>query len=394
MRHLKINLENCYGIKKFEKELDFSTAKVVAIYAPNGSMKSSLAQVFLDIANNVNSKDRFFPSRPCTRVVKDENDVDLPKECVLVVKPYDENMNLTPISTLLVNSTLSKEYEDLHVEIKSAKNSFLKALKTQSETNKDVEKEVSTTFTDSDNKFFDALNCIKDEIATQSDTTLSTIPYDVVFDEKVISFLAASNYKAVIESYIKKYNELLASSTYFKKGTFNYYNATTIARELGKNGFFAANHSINLNADQKLEITTQQELEDLIIKEKETISNDQDLKKKFTEIEKLLKKNTVMRDFENYLQNHEELLTKLADIPAFKKEVWKSYIKIKSDLYQSLLDKYQTTAARRKEIQQQAAEERTQWEAVIDIFNKRFSVPFTLKLVNQEAVILDQPEVA
>ena len=38
MERLNINLENCYGIKKLQKEFDFSQHKAYAIYAPNGSM--------------------------------------------------------------------------------------------------------------------------------------------------------------------------------------------------------------------------------------------------------------------------------------------------------------------------------------------------------------------
>ena len=94
--------------------------------------------------------------------------------------------------------------------------------------------------------------------------------------------------KTAIENYIKKYNELLAASTYFKKGTFNYYNAATIAKSLADNGFFDAKHTVNLNADEKLEITSQKQLEELIAKEKEGISNDKDLRKKFADIEKLI----------------------------------------------------------------------------------------------------------
>ena len=33
MQKLKIDLANCYGIKKLEAELDFSTHRVIAIYA-------------------------------------------------------------------------------------------------------------------------------------------------------------------------------------------------------------------------------------------------------------------------------------------------------------------------------------------------------------------------
>ena len=51
MNTLTIDLENCYGIKQLDTTLDFSTTKAIAIYAPNGSMKTSLAKTFHDIAD-------------------------------------------------------------------------------------------------------------------------------------------------------------------------------------------------------------------------------------------------------------------------------------------------------------------------------------------------------
>ena len=393
MKTLTIDLESCYGIKKLETTLDFSTAKAIAIYAPNGSMKTSLAKTLHDIAGGVDSKDRIFPTRPCKRVVKDENGTDLHKNSVLVVRPYDEVDHTAKTSTLLVNPALRKEYEDLHAGIDAAKDAFLKALKEQSGSKKDLEKEISSTFTSSDDRFYTALNRIKDEVAAQPDAPLADVPYDLIFDEKVMNFLGTKDFKTAIDEYITKYNELLAASTYFKKGIFNYYNAATIAKQLADNGFFAARHSVTLNANQKLEITTQKQLEDLIAKEKEAISNDKDLKKKFAEIEKLIHKNVTVRTFENYLLNHEDLLTKLSNLAAFKEDVWKSFIKSRFDLYKSLLDKYQAAEARRKEIQQQATKERTQWEEVIDIFNDRFVVPFKLEPLNREAVILGQQDI-
>ena len=394
MNTLTIDLENCYGIKKLETTLDFSAATAVAVYAPNGSMKTSLAKTFDDIANGVDSKDRIFPSRPCKRVVKDENGADLPKDSVLVIRPYDEVMGHTDkTSTLLVNPALRKEYEDLHAEIDAAKDAFLKALKEQSGSKKDLEREISSTFTSRDDDFYTALNRIKDEVSDQADAPLADVPYDLIFDDKVMKVLNTKDFKTAIDQFITKYNELLAASTYFKKGIFNYYNAATIAKQLAKNGFFAARHSVTLNADHKLEITTQQQLEDLIAEEKETISNDKDLKKKFSEIEKLIHLNVTVRDFEAYLLNHEELLTRLSNLAAFKEDVWKSFINSRFDLYRSLLNKYQAAEARRKAIQQQATKERTQWEEVIEIFNDRFVVPFKLEPLNREAVILGQQDI-
>ena len=42
MNNLNVELENCYGIKKLQVQFDFSQHKAYAIFAPNGTMKTSL----------------------------------------------------------------------------------------------------------------------------------------------------------------------------------------------------------------------------------------------------------------------------------------------------------------------------------------------------------------
>ncbi len=51
---------------------------------------------------------------------------------------------------------------------------------------------------------------------------------------------------------------------------------------------------------------------------------------------------------------------------------------------------FKETEVRRKEIEQQAAAESTQWEKVIKIFNERFFVPFRLSAENKHRVTLGQ----
>ena len=51
MEQVNISLKNCYGIRELKYEFDFSRQRAYAIYAPNGSMKSSFAQTFKDIAD-------------------------------------------------------------------------------------------------------------------------------------------------------------------------------------------------------------------------------------------------------------------------------------------------------------------------------------------------------
>ena len=58
MTQVTVQLENCYGIKSLVHMFDFYQSKVFAIYAPNGSMKTSLAQTFKDIAAGKESEDR------------------------------------------------------------------------------------------------------------------------------------------------------------------------------------------------------------------------------------------------------------------------------------------------------------------------------------------------
>lgn len=91
---------------------------------------------------------------------------------------------------------------------------------------------------------------IKEEIEGQEPGPYADVPYDTIFDEKVLAALNTKDVKTAIKEYVEKYNELIAKSTYFKKGTFDYYNAAQIAKNLADNGFFNAKHTVRLNATE------------------------------------------------------------------------------------------------------------------------------------------------
>jgi hypothetical protein len=394
MNSLHIDLTHCYGIKALHHTFDFSARKAYAVYAANGAMKSSFAQVFKDIAENVASRDRIFTTRLSERTVTDEAGNALPVDSVMVIRPYAEEFGHSEkTSTLLVNAPLRKEYEQIHSEIDKAKERLLKALKKQSSSKKDIESELSLAFTASEGQFQRALFRVKHELESQVDAPLADVKYDVIFDDKVLAFLDTPEAKAALESYIRKYSELLAASTYFRRGTFNYYNASSVAKSLADNGFFSAKHTVSLNADKSLQIiNSEKELGDLIEKEKESISTDPALRQRFAAIEKLITKNVNLRQFEDYIATYEELLPKLMNLGQLKEELWKSYLKANYDLYEEVLACYEATDKRKKAIEQEAALQRTQWEQVIEIFNSRFFVPFKLTAKNRVSVILgDEP---
>jgi hypothetical protein len=131
-------------------------------------------------------------------------------------------------------------------------------------------------------------------------------------------------------------------------------------------------------------------LTELIANEQERITQDPELRKKYADLKKQLEANAFLRDFQTYLDSHEDILPFLANIKDFQEQVWKSYIKAKSDLYFKLLSEYQSAAKRKGEIKQEAEGQRTQWEEAIDIFNDRFHVPFTLIAENRIPVMLGQ----
>lgn len=390
MNQLTIDLDNCYGIKRLYKQLDFTTERVYAIYAPNGQMKTSLAKAFQDIAGGTKSTDRIFPARTTKNKITDERGVDLPKDSVLVVGPYDEEFCHTEkTSTLLVDTKLRMEYEQIHADIDASKDALLEAMKEQSKSKKNLEREISSAFTSSEDDFYTAIIRIKNELQEQKEAPFAEVVYDKIFDEKVLSVLGTTDVKSAIAAYVQRYNELLAASTFFKKGTFDYYNAGQIAKSLASNGFFEANHTVHLNGITSLEvIKTQKELEDVITREKEAIIKDKALRAQFNKLSTALEKNVTLRDFQNYMLDHEALLSQLDNVNKFKEAIWKSYLKSHYDLYVDLVSKFEKAQKRTAEIEAEARGQRTQWQEVIDIFNARFIVPFTLVAENQIAVML------
>jgi hypothetical protein len=129
MKTIKVRLENCYGIKKLSTELDFSHANAIAVYAPNGSMKTSLAQTFKDLREGTDSQDRVFPDRKTTRAITDEKGKALPKDDIFIISPYDEEYGHTEkTSTLLVDSKLRKEYEQLLLQVETSKQTYRASL--------------------------------------------------------------------------------------------------------------------------------------------------------------------------------------------------------------------------------------------------------------------------
>ena len=387
MEKLKIDFAYCYGIKKLSHEFSFSN-KTFAIYAPNGVMKTSFAKTLSDYANNKDTKDLAFPHRETTRSIKIENNQDLERDSLLIVEPYNEDYQSEKISTLLANSKLKKEYDDIHKSINKSKNEFIKKLKQLSGLSgrkNSIEETIENIFGDS---FFNVLLTLEPFVNDTKSLEFHDITYSEIFNDKVLKFLKTKNFKDEIKEYIEKYNQLLEDSTFFKKD-FNFYNVETIHKQLESNNFFSAGHSVNLSdGTDKTEYADEESLKTLIEDEKGKILQDDSLKKRFDAIDGKLA-NADLRQFRDYLLENPNILPNLSELDEFEKALWKAYFVNQKELFSNLLKEYKDGQDTIRELLVKASQEHTHWEESIIVFNNRFvHLPFYLKIKNKEDVIL------
>ena len=88
------------------------------------------------------------------------------------------------------------------------------------------------------------------------------------------------------------------------------------------------------------------------------------------------------------------MVDKLLDYDNFHKEVWKGYFAKFKGKAVDLLTAYQEAKPTLDSVLQQAAGQRSAWEKTISIFNRRFSVPFEVKIKNQTDLLLNEEAAA
>jgi len=400
MDKLKIRLENCYGIKKLQHDFDFTKHNSFVVYASNGSMKTSFAKTFKDLSNGKIASDEIFPTRDTIMEIKDETGKDLTKDEVFVIKSYEEEYKPTNVETLLINKEMKQRYNEIFDVINNKKAVLIKKLQEQSGIKKNPDEVMSL---DMVAKFdvasvFEVLESIqfklKRDDSENPELKLATYKYGKIFNEKSADLLQGEDFKSKLENYIKTYDALLASSTFFKKDTFDHNNAADVVKNLKKNGLLKAGHKLLLFiGGEWKEITDEKELEKMIEAEKESILSDKNLKKSYEEVNTVLTKNESIKDFADYIKQNQGLLSELSNIPLLKRNLWTSYLLEQKELCIDLIESYSATMDSSKEIKAKIKEENSKWQDVVDKFNRRFYVPFRIDIEDKEEKILGLSDV-
>ncbi len=392
VNEIKVNFKNCYGIRNMEHLFNLSEGNVFLIYAPNGSMKTSFAKTFDDISKEQLPKDAIFSERETCCFIYDENNEPIVSDQILVVEPYADDYTSEKTALLMVDKELRMKYEGLVRKIDDKLSVAMDSLKSAAGLgrNEDITGILSDLFNSSDKDAYTLFEKLYGLIENKTNQWIHNIQYRDIFNDKVIQFLSKDEIYYYLEEYIDRLNELIDRSKFYRRGLFNHNNAYIIQKTLSENKFFQANHSILLadRSNLKQEITSTQEFDSALENEKKEILSDPKLAKIFGKIDKEITRNIELRRFRNILEENQEIISELTDMAQLKLKLWLTYAFSASKELEGYVSVFRGSKKEIATIMNKAKEQETKWREVLTIFYGRFSVPFTISLVNQHEVIL------
>lgn len=396
MKKLNLNLENCFGIKRLVKTIDYSNNNVAIIYAPNGTMKSSLAKTFEAIRDGKSVEEKVYGLKSSYSILAD--DVPISKEKVIVINPFDE-ITYEKQGLLMVNESLRSAYVNIHKSIADKKESLYSKIKEKlgysARANFDVKTTLLSDWSITPHKEYDCLIKIKELLHNPAmDCFLQedNLKYDLLFHDKVLSMMKSGETAELIEAYENKYRELVNESLYMQQGVIDHNNYGHISKSLDINGFFAVNNEVILKAkdgSKSIVLKNQNEFNVLIEAEKERVLTSTEIKKVFDEINQLITKNKDTQAFGDFLQIYPEIITEYRNIALFKKKIWIKAFLAYEYLLDELLEEYKNAQENLEKLRDEARGQITDWKKALELFKERFFVPFSIEASNQEDVILN-----
>lgn len=394
MNNLKLDLENCYGIKKLQHEFAFTNHHTQLIYAANGMMKSSLALTLKGLSGQCKdkAKDRLHPAlHPKYDVLADGT--ALAKEQIFVADPEESNFDTSGVFTnFLADAALKQQYDAIFQQLNSYVTEVINPLRDVS-ISSDCEDEIMRTFTSAPtDNIFSILEQLAIDVQAQTYHNFG-FRYNYVFDKggKVQKFV--EKHAGDLQNYIAHYNQLISTSPVFRSvggKTFGTHQASELQHSLENGEFFGVDHQIVLHGGTVVDSV--EALAGVIDGEKTRILNDPELKKTFDKITKDVDGNHEVRIFKGILIDHPEIAVELVDYEAFRKKTWKGYLSDPA-VKQHLIDYnnyYQSQKTVLNNIIAQARAQMPLWKSIIELYNDRFHVPFKVEIENQDEIILKQ----
>lgn len=391
MNKVDIDIRNCYGIGEFNTSIEFSPKnRLCVIYAPNGTMKTSFALTVNDLIHDTEPKDRIFYERPSSAKVMIDGSPICDDNCyVFNNSKTDGNES---ISKFLANKELKDKYEEIIKTIEVSWNTIKKKISFISRSS-DCEDEIKRAFATTPKQSI--FECVHDIFRLYVDGKdkhypLFTFKYNDVFDKdgKVKKFVEEN--KDAIDDYFSQYGELMDKSSIFTGGEYSFgtYQLNNLIKSVDDDKFFKASHKIEFR-DGTI-IDTKSEFKKYVDKSIKEILNNKELKKAFELIDKKLQGNIGLRAFKDTIQQDNNLLALLADYEHFRKVTLLGYLENCYEELESYALLYESKREELRKIIVEANKSVETWRQVIELFNTRFYVPFTVKIENQSEMILEE----
>ena len=415
---LRIDLENCHGIRRMDEPLSFSEhGRHVAIYASNGTMKSSLAKTLRDISRSEAPRDHIYTDRAskCSITVDDNKKGgcrDIERDQILVIDPYEDiDISKAMSSGILVSDDLRARYEAARASISLPRKALLDKLHSLSgvprkrgQSTDTVEEAAVADLeafrdrptgnapapalpTSQRSNILDILEDI-DSMQLSTQKELAAIKHHDIFNEKTEPILNSKNFKEAVDRYIKKYEKLIATALYLRTN-FDHLCAEAVHKSLGGSGFFGAGHSLNMKEqgkDDQKTVSNSDELRAILDADMRRVHKDLD--NEWNSMDKLLARHKEAAVLKACLIANKWLIPQLGDLPRLKAAFWKSYLAEASSLANEALAKYREGKNEMESAVSQAAKQRTRWEEVVKIFHGRFDVPFEMYIEDKPLAVI------
>lgn len=400
MKEINIDIENGYGILEFKHNFTFeNSSNFYALYAQNGTMKSSFAKVLDDYSRGLPIKDHLF-NHPGTCSL-----AGIAREDILSFPCFDGKVELTDeASKLVTNTEAKKTYDEAFREVSAAYKAFANKLlettrSTSIEASQLVEAMYRTFVTEGNAPSITIPSVIQllrsglPEIE-KGNTLFSDVSYSRFVHTNFAKFIENKKYAGFFTDLAKAYDEFRASPTYYRKG-FDASSATKLIGELKKSKYFDAEHAVALkgiNGQITEPIRSASELESALKTDFDAIIE------QYPHLEAPL--NTLIKDFATGTNGDvrsifedgtkRDLLVFMGSKDRFYKNMWYGYLASCMDEVKTLLDIHEKSSEKIMQALGNAEDCTSEWEETVDIFNDRFrNLPYTIGITNKSDAIVN-----
>ena len=394
---LKGNFTNCYGLKYFKlDEINFSKCNKAIIYAPNGAMKTSFANTLEKIKSGHCPEDRIFSKTSSfelqykSKFCKSGDSADQLSELNLyVIQSFIESKESgDSISTLLVDKQLKSEYEEILKLLEEDIKNFTVKIAGLTGVSKTKVKEL--LFNDfglnANSEWFSFFKLLSEKIKGYTkNEEIRSMSYSTIFNPKTIELYQDPKFIKNILKYIEILEELVNNSGLLSKN-FDDYKAEQLGKSFAKFDLFSADHFVILKNGS--EVKSIKEWNKKFDEEIGKIESDASLKSVYNEINKLLNKNIETLALKELITTNPFLIRYFDNIEELKTTIWLNNALEFQPIIDNLLIQFEKSEKRTKEIYEIANQSRGRWEKIVNDFNNRFLVPFSIRIKNQANVLL------